>query len=260
MPKNSAIDRLVRNIPENTYNGNIPKIEALVTAVKAICQSLSAVTGEYKAQDTISQINNFVSSEDKTFRIIYSEINSWYMSLGQEKRGAVLSNIDSLLQFVTKNTSINNTTIKIVFKIYDHFQLINAQIANIKSTSEPLITEVQESFKNDIKIIEREHTTILGIFAAIVLAFVGTFTFSTAVLNNIVNTPVLKLGMIACELFVAFYCIISLLVNFLREINGKQRISQGITKKVIFIIVIISFIAGIILGKNLDVIKNYFMV
>ena len=182
------------------------------------------------------------------------------MSLDQEERGAALSNVDALLQFVTKNTSINNTVIKIVFKIYDHFQLINTQITNIKSTTEPLITEVKKSFNNDIKIVEREHTAILGIFAAIVLAFVGTFTFSTAVLNNIINTPVWKLGIIACGVFIAFYCIISLLVNFLREINGRQRVSQGITKKVIFIIVIISFIAGIILGKNLDVIKNYFMV
>ena len=76
MPKNSVIDRLVQNIPENTYNENIPKIEGLVKATKTICQSLAVVTGEYKAQDTILQIDKFVSSKDKTFRIIYSEINS----------------------------------------------------------------------------------------------------------------------------------------------------------------------------------------
>ncbi|MBR1487256.1 MAG: hypothetical protein IJ597_08390, partial [Synergistaceae bacterium] len=182
MLENSAIDRLMLNDSGNTPNGNILKIEYLSQATKAICQSLSVVTSEYEAQNTILRVREFVLTDDRTFRIIYSEINSWYMSLDQEKRGAVLSNVDSLLQFVTGNASMNenDTVIKIIFKIYDHFQLVNTQIANMKSTIEPIITEVKESFNSDIKIVEREHTTILGIFAAIVLAFVGTFTFSTS--------------------------------------------------------------------------------
>lgn len=242
----------MRNNLGNVPKGNILKIEDLRKATQDICQSLSVVTAEYNPQNTISRIDDFVSSKNKAFRILYSEINSWYMSLDQEKRGRILSNIDTLLQFATENISIDEMVIKIIFKIYDHFQLVNAQIANIKSTIEPHITEMKASFNNDIKIVEREHTTILGIFASIVLAFVGTFNFSTSILNNIVNVPLIKLGIIACGLFIAFYCIISLLVNFLREINGKQRIQQ----KFSLILSIIIFIIGIILGISLDVIKN----
>ena len=179
------------------------------------------------------------------------------MSLDQTKRGAVLTNIDTLFQFTVDSNLTNDTVIKIIFKIYDHFQLVNAQIANMKSTIEPHITEVKESFNNDIKIVEREHTTILGIFAAIVLAFVGTFTFSTSVLNNIMNAPFWKLGIIVCGLFIAFYNIISLLVNFLREINGKQQVQQSCVNKVSLIIATIFFIAGVILGINWDIIQNY---
>lgn len=184
------------------------------------------------------------------------------MSLDQAKRGIVLSNLVTLLQFVAENASTNDTVIKIIFKIYDHFQLINAQIANIKSNVEPdmkELKELKESFNNDMKIVEREHTTILGIFAAIVLAFVGTFSFSTAVLSNIINAPLCKLAIIALGLFAAFYCIVSLLVNFLREINGKQSPRQAVSWVVAVVVAIVSFIAGVVLESKFDIIKNCLM-
>ena len=56
--------------------------------------------------------------------------------------------------------------------------------------------EVEESHK-EIKGIQKEYITILGIFAAIMLAFVGAFTFSTSVLNNLGKADTLELVAVA---------------------------------------------------------------
>ena len=124
------------------------------------------------------------------------------------------------------------------------------------------IDGVKSNFHSEIKIVEREYITILGIFAAIVLAFVGTFTFSTSVLNNIGQAHFGKILIVACLIFVAFYEIISLLVNFLREINGRATTNNKFLRfgTIIFIL---GTIAGMCVMRYWDNMKifiiNFFM-
>lgn len=55
------------------------------------------------------------------------------------------------------------------------------------------------------------------------LAFVGAFTFSTSVLNNIGQASFLRLVGILSLIGFVFHRIILLLIKFLYEINGKSR-------------------------------------
>lgn len=66
-----------------------------------------------------------------------------------------------------------------------------------------------------------EVNTILGIFAAIMLAFVGAFTFSTSVLNNLGKADTLELVVVAIVIGLVFVLLISILIDFLRDINDK---------------------------------------
>ena len=84
--------------------------------------------------------------------------------------------------------------------------------------------EIEESHK-EIKGIQKEYITILGIFAAIMLAFVGSFTFSTSVLNNVGKTDVFELVIVALVIGLVFILLISILIDFLREINDKVLIN-----------------------------------
>lgn len=63
--------------------------------------------------------------------------------------------------------------------------------------------EIEESHK-EIKGIQKEYITILGIFAAIMLAFVGAFTFSTSVLNNLGRVDTLELVAVALVIGLVF--------------------------------------------------------
>ena len=54
------------------------------------------------------------------------------------------------------------------------------------------------------------------------LAFVGTFTFSTSVLNNVTDTNVYKLAVISIVIGFVFYNLVGMLIDFIKEINGKS--------------------------------------
>ena len=103
--------------------------------------------------------------------------------------------------------------------MYDHFQLNLIQIESASVITKDGITtamkdEVEESHK-EIKGIQKEYITILGIFAAIMLAFVGAFTFSTSVLNNLGKADTLVLVAVALVIGVVDVVVIIILENTL---------------------------------------------
>ena len=243
---------LSRDTPESIRHvgGNIAKIDKLRRATRSICGSLLESNEGYNPQNTVECINPFVATNVGIFRILYSEINSWFMLLKDDERENVISNVDALLQYVMDN-DVDECVAKIILKIYDHLQLIIAQIDRTKKTIMPYVEgvkdEVRKDFQDEMRSIEREHVTILGIFAAIVLAFVGTFTFSTSVLNNVGKTPIVELLVIAVLIVLAFCGIMSMLINFLREING---LGHNTRWWLYVMIVLIIFALGIFVGAS----------
>ena len=59
--------------------------------------------------------------------------------------------------------------------------------------------------EDHFKGMEKEYISILGIFASIVLAFVGGLTFSTSVLANIDKASIYRLVIIACIIGIVFF-------------------------------------------------------
>ena len=130
-----------------------------------------------------------------------------------------------LLFVLEESNNINEDVRKICIKIYDHFQLNLIQIEKTNAiVSECIVKAIEEEkidLHDELKGIEKDHITILGIFAAIMLAFVGGFTFSTSVFNNVSDTNIYKLAFIALVVGLVFVIMIIVLMNFLREISGK---------------------------------------
>lgn len=165
---------------------------------------------------------------------------------------------------------------KSIIKLFDHTnlevarinytkQLNNATKSDLASTKE-LLKEQREEFDNtksetetirnklreetekankkiedNQKQMQNEYVTILGIFAAIVLAFTGGMTFSSSVLNNISKASVYRLSLISFIIGLVFFNLIWVLIDFVRDINGKT-----IRKKWLFVAVNIIMVGGII--------------
>lgn len=181
--------------------------------------------------------------------------------------------------YLAKNIDENGNTIDIsreIVKLYDHTNLDIARINYTKTMTNETMSElvknkllvvkleqkVQESEKvfkeisnhtiSDLKQLtgevqerqedmQKEYITILGIFAAIVLAFTGGIVFSNSVLENINKPSIYRISLISFVIGLVFFNLIWILIDFVRDINGKV-----IRKKWIWILVNLLLIGGII--------------
>lgn len=165
---------------------------------------------------------------------------------------------------------------KSIIKLYDHTNLEIARINYTKTLNNTVKSDVaqakmltsglqaqikdaeQKNEKNEIefrnatkkyneeiemnqKKMQNEYITILGIFASIVLSFTGGLAFSSSVLNNISSVSIYRLSFIAFVIGLVFFDLIWVLLDFIRDINGKV-----IRKKWLFIAVNIIMILGML--------------
>lgn len=184
--------------------------------INAICKALTLETKKYDPQKTVENINTYIASPNKLDRILYSEISNYVFSLEMAQRGIFATNLEKLLLYtLDENNNVAEDSKKLIVKIYDHFQLALHQIENVNNIFANSIKEAKENLQKEIKSVEKEYISILGIFAAIVLAFVGGITFSTSVLQNISMVSIFRLLLVID--FLAFILIntIYILVKFI---------------------------------------------
>lgn len=219
--------------------------------INGICTALSMNTQKYEPQKTVENISAYITSTNKLDRILYSEISNYVYSLEMSKRGVFATNLEKLLLYSLDDTNkVNEDCKKMIVKIYDHFQLALHQIENANNIFANSIEDAKENLQKQIKSVEKEYISILGIFAAIVLAFVGGITFSTSVLQNISTVSVFRLLLVVDFLAFALINAIYILGKFIFTINEKNAKlfnikALNIACLVIAVIIVISWIFSI---------------
>ena len=182
--------------------------------------------------DSETEISNYVDrlrriySDD--FRHFYSDIFGIITTIknNEENRLDLLTlNIGRIFEFVEKNSNDEDFFLKIK-KLYDH---INLDISRFNYT-EKLVSELNGqslSIKDEMmnltqktEKMQREYVTILGIFAAIILAFVSGLVFSTSVLTNVDKLPLCNLIFVMILIALFIFNLLNLLLSFIRQING----------------------------------------
>lgn len=191
--------------------------------INGICRVLSMNTQKYDPQKTVENISAYITSTNKLDRILYSEISNYVYSLEMPERGIFATNLEKLLLYsLDDNNGVSEDCKKMIVKIYDHFQLALHQIENVNNIFADSIEEAKENLQKQIKGVEKEYISILGIFAAIVLGFVGGITFSTSVLQNISAVSVFRLLLVVDFLAFVLINVIYILVKFIFTINEKN--------------------------------------
>lgn len=256
-----ALDKLGKN---NSGAEAVPaESSKLINDVKRrlhnICEPLKLESDKYKPDLTVTSIEEYINNNPLE-RILYSEISSFIVGLSESERATVSTNLDTLVSHVLNN-KVRTDIQRISIKLYDHFQLNLIQLENAKVASDRAITESivdeKEKLYKEVKGIEKEYITILGIFAAIMLAFVGSFTFSTSVLTNIAKVDLCTLVIIALVIGLVFVVLITVLLDFLRDINDKLIVDSCGNRKLnhaskCTIIVLVILIALAIFGNTLS--------
>lgn len=98
----------------------------------------------------------------------------------------------------------------------------NQDMQKTLSDAQDALSDAKERAAN----MQTEYTTILGIFAAIVLAFTGTITFSSSVLENIHQASIYRLLLIILTIGFVAINIVWLLMDFIVKINAKRLSEQ----------------------------------
>lgn len=196
-----------------------------------LCNDLSAPSSEYKPDKMVKTINSYLTESNRLDRMLYAEISNYIFGLASDDRGIFLTNAEKLFLYaIDENNKVQVDSRKIVIKIYDHVQLATHQIENANNIFNNSIVDAKSKLHDEIKGIEREYITILGIFASIVLAFVGGITFTTSVLQNIDKASIFRLILTVDVIGAVLINVIYLLISFILRINEKDNLSGGDTE------------------------------
>lgn len=220
--------------------------------------------------------SSYDDSED--FRHFYSDI---FAVLSMIDKDSSLGNMEILSQnmdiirqgYRSMNTDSDGNQINIekqINKLYDHVNLEIARMNYFKETemrtddklqnvSETLgnITDNVQQMKNAVSMadeMQKQYITILGIFASIVLAFVGGITFSSSVLQNMENVSIYRLLVIVVILAFVLVNVIWLLIKFIIQVNdGDTKVFNIKAFNIICgISIIVIFIAWLLNAQSIS--------
>lgn len=158
-------------------------------------------------------------------------------------------NIGLVYEKILKDPDINEEFFKCCLKLYDHINLeiarmnyvdnitreiqnstskLNQNIKEIKDTSDSITNEIEDTKQEAKKLrskldkAQQETITILGIFSAVVLAFMGGMSFSSSVLESMYLSNVYKVSFICLLIGLVLANLIYVLFTFIMHINKDR--------------------------------------
>lgn len=156
----------------------------------------------------------------------------------------LLQSMNEVAEYVKNNHSKYNDDFKKCFdKLYDHVTLEILQInymrgienkgdANNATTMKELrgamslaktASDNADKATGKLNGMQKDYITILGIFAAIILAFVSGLAFSTSTLNNIDKASIYRLVVVVSLIAIFIVNILNFLFSFIMQIHyGKD--------------------------------------
>lgn len=172
----------------------------------------------------------YADKKEEDLRIALQSHNSAVNQINSaiENIERVVSGIEDVQQALEKkNAEVKNTQAKI------------NQANDIIEEKQKRIEEQQEKIKNQAAKIEKQiennmaqYMSILGIFSAVVLAFVGGLTFSTSVLENIHKASIYRIVFVVAIIGIVFFNLLWILFDFMKSVSGVDK-----QKKTVFFIV-----------------------
>lgn len=231
----------------------------------------------------------YISGKEERFRHFYSDI---FSVLTQIQKKDNPGSIDVLAQNIgiiragyrACNRDSNNQLIDIsesVRKLYDHVSLdvsrlvhsesllsqkadasrLQSQIANISQKADDVRKEI-ERIQQESKNMQKEYIAILGIFASVVLALTAAFAFSTSVFENMHQSSIYRIVIVASVIGLVFINLIYGLFYYIdRIVHGKSNASIKplfIVNAIFLVLIVAAIIAwgyGLVEYRNVQIFK-----
>jgi len=187
--------------------------------------------------EEIQLFKNLYSQEDE-FRHSYSSITALLLRISRENEDAIVNitqNLNSLMDQINESGEETNSYFVIkIGKLVDHIVLEQIRIDGMYIKSDVEFRKAAESYQDAVKlrievdeILEKskdlkiEVVTILSIFAAILLAVVGSLSFTTSVLQTMNSASVYRVVLLALVCGIVIFNTISVLLYVVAKIVNK---------------------------------------
>ncbi len=209
-------------------NGGIEYMEKILPVLEKMRETLKQEknTVQYNVEKLIDHIRLEILRIKYIDEILSRNVTQAFIELNNEQ----IDNFDSLhstMQNELTDMEKKNQEVKeAVEKNRENQREIDRQIVKLKQTADTAAKKV-ENAQNDI-------IAILGIFAAVVLAFVSGIAFSTSVLQNIANASIYKILFVSSGIVLVLTNLIYMLLRFVMEIksvDAESRSYPGYLKK-----------------------------
>lgn len=199
-----------------------------IGSLDVLAQNMQTIKDGYVAKNTDENDGNLIDISKEIIKL-YDHTN---LDIARINYTKTMTN-DTLSELARTRLLVSKLEKEVKTAEESWDSLSNGVINGVKELS----TQMQEK-QNDM---QKEYITILGIFASIVLAFTGGMAFSSSVLENITNASAYRMVLLAFIIGLVFFNLIWLLMDFIRDINGKS-----IRKKWLWFSVNLILIAGIL--------------
>lgn len=200
---------------------------------KKISQIIQKLCQEKIGNDIESILKDLQELYQDNYRHQYSTITGTLLDIletNKDEKDSSISlliiseNLYSIYSMAKNNKDIDRDICDKIKKLYDHVNLECVRIGNLNDDLRKIDEKIQQNRQKEQEIIEKlekqqtQYITILGIFASVVLAFVGSLTFLTSVLANIDKASSYRLIFVMS--FIALFVgnILFALFNFLSRI------------------------------------------
>ena len=228
-------------------------------------EALRRIIGDF-SEEFLEDLDKYIDLikviYDDEFRHSYSNITAMLIKLNKENPQAlefVSNNFSSLVDKFPKEENLD--AYKSLNKLYDHIILEQIRLTEVYSDSKELVDNARDLSKQATKLLNRankivketisvktELITVLGIFAAILLAFVGGLTFSTSVFANLHQTSIyrivlaiLLIGFVLSNILYGLFYYIDRLVR--RDEEDKKIKPLIITNGIILVLIVATILA-----------------
>jgi hypothetical protein len=251
------------------------KSEQLNILLVTLAQSENLLSDKNARKDIYKELEDIYYSPDEDgFRHYYSDIFAQLFEIRSDESSSngstniLLDNLRFLNEhYKAINTDKNGKIIdvgKSINKLYDHVNLELARMAYSEIGDYQLseqgmtlndLSEKVSNLQKDADDIHRsldkaqaDYIAILGIFASVVLTFVGGMAFSTSVLENIKGVSIYRLLIVALVIGIVFVTVIFFMFYFVgvlarqKLFNLKTCIPLGIVYLIFGILTSIVFI------------------
>ncbi|GAA9700915.1 hypothetical protein VN0007_07760 [Helicobacter pylori] len=168
------------------------------------------------------------------YRHKYSKITTIILNSTRDKEQAFMTLAQNIrtLKEIQDNKEVESIKPKLE-KLYDHMNLecirlqdFDEKMSRVKDVSNKLEDDLNKNYKKLSEELNKQQTqyiTILGIFASIVLTFVGGLAFSTSVLSNIDKANACRLVFVMAFIALFFWeYFVSAFFFFIKNILIKR--------------------------------------